>query len=76
MTAHATAKINSTRGTFVPGDPLVDVPDATVAAWVAGGVAAYEPEAVPDALAPAPAADEAEVPKPAAAPRKSRSRKP
>ncbi len=60
MSAHATAKINSGWGTFVPGDPLVDVPDATVAAWVEGGVAAFdaeppEPPRVDDDDPPAPA---------------------
>lgn len=66
MSAHATAKINSGWGTFVPGDPLVDVPDGTVAAWVAGGVAAFDA----DPPTPPPVLDDDEPPVPAPKPQK------
>lgn len=70
MSAHATTNINSAWGTFVRGDPLTDVPDETVAAWVTGGAAAYDLGIAPDE--PPRPEDDAEEPP---APPKPRKRK-
>lgn len=56
MTAHAIQIINSGFGTFVKGDRLAGIPDVTVAAWVAAGIAAYDPE--PEAVEPVDPAPE------------------
>ena len=69
MSAHATATINSGFGSFVKGDPLRDVPDATVKAWIDAGLAIVDPEPEPTPEVDAPEA--AEVKPRASKPRKT-----
>ena len=54
MTTRALQTLNSGFGTFVRGDPLTGVPDTVVAAWIAAGVAAYDPKPIRE---PDPAPD-------------------